>query len=346
MYRRPSQLGVPDVLFPKDSEYLSNYRNNGDQKRPDKTRPKTSMRAEGLDFAQDESTTPSIVSGSIEPVAKPTTKLRPKTKLKMEGKREWLPLKKNEYFRSNEKPLKSKGHDNLKPLEGSMEGQSEVRTQFQGKFMPRETSKRPNSNIKATGQRMELYKRKDELETWTTETQKVWKTRPKTTMDKSGELELIKGNREDYPGYTGKPVQSLKRSDYLMSEGDFESGTTSKQSYSGQQIGLRQVAPKQKANLQFEGLDFAQGTGKNDYVKVKDHKAIKVEKRPDFLKTDGEFESETIFKKYYKNNGKQPKLSKTRPKTTMDKSGELGMKLRNVLLSFFVIKILLFFQIC
>ena len=25
---------------------------------------------------------------------------------------------KNEYFRSNEKPLKSKGHDNLKSLEG------------------------------------------------------------------------------------------------------------------------------------------------------------------------------------------------------------------------------------
>ena len=109
-------MGVPDVLFPKDSEYLSNYRNNGDQKRPDKTRPKTSMRAEGLDFAQD---TPNIVSGSVEPVGKPT-KLRPKTKLKMEGKREWLPLKKNEYFRSNEKPLKSKGHDNLKPLEGSI----------------------------------------------------------------------------------------------------------------------------------------------------------------------------------------------------------------------------------
>ena len=177
--------------------------------------------------------------------------------------------------------------------------------------MPRETSKRPNSNIKATGQRMELYKRKDELETWTTESQKVWKTRPKTTMDKSGE---------------------------------FESGTTSKQSYSGQQIGLRQVAPKQKANLQFEGLDFAQGTGKNDYVKVKDHKAIKVEKRPDFLKSDGEFESETIFKKYYKNNGKQPKLSKTRPKTTMDKTGELGVKLINALLFIFFFKILSFFS--
>ena len=46
MYRRPSQLGVPDALFPKDSEYLSNYKNNGSQSKADRTRPKTSMKAE------------------------------------------------------------------------------------------------------------------------------------------------------------------------------------------------------------------------------------------------------------------------------------------------------------
>ena len=94
----------------------------------------------------------------------------------------------------------------------------------------------------------------------------------------------------------------------------------------GQQIGIRQVAPKQNGTLQSEGLDFAQGTGKNDYLIIKDYKPIKVEKRQDFLKSDvGEFESETIFKKHYKNNGKLPKVPKLRPKTTMDKAGEIGM---------------------
>ena len=51
-------MGVPDALFPKDSEYLSNYKNNGSQSKADRTRPKTSMKAEGLDFAIDKTEDP------------------------------------------------------------------------------------------------------------------------------------------------------------------------------------------------------------------------------------------------------------------------------------------------
>ena len=465
MYRRPSQLGVPDALFPKDSEYLSNYKNNGSQSKADRTRPKTSMKAEGLDFAIDKTTTPNIVSNPVfdRPLVKNSSS-RPKTNLKMDGKREWQPLKKNEYFGSTGKPVKNKGHDNLKPLEGSMEGQSEVRTQYQGKFLPpRETSnRRPNSNIKAFEGEMELFRRNGESETWTDKSEKalktrpkttldksgdldlqtrmkesyvghhnggqkqklskpkntlqsegldfaegtsnsdylhnegfkpikaqkrsdyltsegdfesgttvresyqnvagklpkVSKTRPKTTMDKTGELELIKGNKQDYPGYIGpkqkitspknslqsegldfahgttnseylkvkglKPPKSQKRLDYLVPNGDFESETTSNKTYKASGPLNKVSKTRPKTSMDTSGLDFAQGTGKDDYLIIKDYKLNKVEKRADFLKSDGEFESETIFKKNYKNNGKLPKVSKLRPKTTMDKAGEIG----------------------
>ena len=301
MYRRPSQLGVPDALFPKDSEYLSNYKNNGSQNRvADRPRPKTSMKTDGLDFAIDKTTTPNIVSNPAvqnEVVGRPLAKnssSRPKTNLKMDGKREWPPLKKNEYFRSSEKPVKNKGHDNLKPLEGSMEGQSEVRTQYQGKFLPRETSNhRPNSNIKASEGEMELFRRNDESETWTDKSEKVLKTRPKTTLEKLGDLDLKTGMQENYVGHNG---------------------------------GQKQKLSKPKNTLQSEGLDFAEGTSNSDYLHNEGFKLIKAQKRPDFLTSEGDFESETTVRESYQNvAGRQPKVSKTRPKTTMDKSGELEL---------------------
>ena len=220
MYRRPSALGVPDALFPKDSEYLSNYKNKEGQKRSDgsHTRPKTTMKAEGLDFIEGSTNRsqygkeanlasrplrakpkgdvigPSegqkmevLSSNKSDYDGKEQTKnpnLRPKTNLKMDGDQSW-PSKRNEYYKSYKKPVKVKGHDNLKPLEGSIEKQSEGRSQFNGEYTPKETTRRPSSNIKSEGDLEFKSKEKDD---WVQNHQKVTKTRPKTTMDKSGQL--------------------------------------------------------------------------------------------------------------------------------------------------------------
>ena len=99
LYRRPSQLGVPDALFPKDSEYLSNYKNKDVPKRHEKgqNRPKTTMKTEGLDFIEG-STNRSQYGKEVYNASKPM-KAKPKNDSvgSLEGQIESSSTNRNDY---------------------------------------------------------------------------------------------------------------------------------------------------------------------------------------------------------------------------------------------------------
>ena len=88
--------------------------------------------------------------------------------------------------------------------------------------------------------------------------------------------------------------------------------------------GEKSKLSKPKNTLQPEGLDFAQGTSNSDYLPNNNFKPLKGQKPSDYLETGGDFEGSSTNRNSYSNPGRKEKVTKTRPKTTMDKSGQFG----------------------
>ena len=100
--------------------------------------------------------------------------------------------------------------------------------------------------------------------------------------------------------------------------------TGNRENYSGQP-GIRKISPPLKTSLQFEGLDFAQGTQNSEYSYVKDFKPVRGKKLQDhFIRNTEKIDGESEAKKSFRAHDKQGKPLKFRPKTSLDNAGDLG----------------------
>ena len=100
--------------------------------------------------------------------------------------------------------------------------------------------------------------------------------------------------------------------------------TGNRESFS-KQIGIRKISPPQKSSLQFQGLDFADGTQKSDFVNHRDYKPKRSSKIPDNLSSIQEnIDAESEAKKSFKAYANPGKPSNLRPKTSLENSGDFG----------------------